>query len=88
MSFDTTFGHGHTLDIGPWVGRDAPIQGVVFETVCSCRIDRQPYGILRVVGVSRPELEYAQEHGTPALLARLKAAGAYPDTRVNRDSVV
>ena len=88
MSFEVAFAHGHTLDIGPWVDPDAPIQGIVFEDVSTCRIDGQPYGILRVIGISRHEMEYAQEYGVPTLIARLKTAGVYPETRVFRDSVI
>jgi hypothetical protein len=88
MSFETVFGNGHTLDIGPWVCRDDPLQGVVFEQVCNCRIDVQDYGIFRIIGVSRAEMKYSREHGTPALLAKLKAAGVYPDTQVKRNSVI
>jgi hypothetical protein len=72
MTLDARFGDGHTMDIGDWVEPDAPLQGVVFEKACSCRIGLKSYGILRVVGVTRPEMDYAQEHGTPMLLNVLK----------------
>jgi len=88
MSMETAFDHCHTLDIDAWVESDAALQGIVFEKICACEIDGKPYGIIRVIGVTRPEMEYAQEHGTPALLAKLQNAGVYPDTRVNRGSVV
>jgi hypothetical protein len=88
MSLESRFGDGHTMDIGPIVDGIAPIQGVIFEKVCSTRIRFVSYGVLRVVGVTRPEMEYAQEHGVPALVTRLKAADVYPDTQLNRASVV
>ena len=88
MTMETTFGTGHTMDIGPWVGPDAPVQGVVFEEECRCQIEGVPFGVLRVIGVSRPEMEYAQRIGVPSLLERLKAAGIYPRTLTRRPSVV
>ncbi len=88
MSLDTTFGHGHTMDICAWVEPDAPLQGVLFEQACRCRIGGKQFGVLRVIGVSRPEMEYAQEHGTPAVIERLTAAGIYSCTVVKRASVI
>jgi hypothetical protein len=88
MTLEGSFGPGHTMDIGPWVSPDASVQGVVFEEACRCRIGGERFGVLRVLGVSRTELEYAQKHGTPALQERLKAAGVYPCILVDRASVV
>ena len=88
MTLEAVFGHGHTMDIGPWVKADAPLQGVVFEKVCTCSIGRESFGVLRVIGVSRGEMEYSHEHGVQALFKRLKASGVYPNTLVNRRSVV
>jgi hypothetical protein len=88
MSFDAAFGPGHTLDIGPWVEPSDAIQGVVFEKAATAKIDGTPYGILRCIGVTRPELVFAQRSGVPKLLRRLAAAGMYPHTAVSRKSVV
>lgn len=88
MSLEVTFGDGHTLDIGPWVEDDAAIQGVVFETACTAIIGGSPFGVLRVIGIARPELEYAQEAGSEALLKCLGNCGVYPDTKIGRRSVV
>jgi hypothetical protein len=88
MTLETAFGHGHTMDIGGWVAPDDPVQGVVFEEACRCRIGGMPFGVLRVIGVSRPEMQYAQAKGTKALIRKLKAAGIYPCTLIRRSSVV
>jgi hypothetical protein len=61
---------------------------VIFEKVYKTRIRLRSYGVLRVIGVTRRELEYAQEHGVPSLVARLKSAGIYPNTLFDRASVV
>ena len=88
MTLEIAFGNGHTMDIRAWVGPDDPLQGVVFEEASRCRIEGVPSGVLRVLGVTRPEMEHAQEHGTPALLRKLKAADIYPCTLIRRSSIL
>jgi hypothetical protein len=86
-SFDVQFGDGHTLDIGAWVPTDAAVQGIVFEAASSSQIDGVHYDVLRCIGVTRPELEYARGVGVPDLLNALRTAGIYPRTITTRDSV-
>ncbi len=97
MSLHTAFGPGHTLDLAPWVGAGAPIQGVIFEEYLRTSVPaprfgvlprRRPAAILRVYGVRRQELEFAIAHGVPALRARLEAAAEYPITRTRRGVTV
>ena len=87
MTLDATLDHGHTLDIGPWVGEGDAIQGVVFERFATVTIDRQSYGLLYCHGVTRPELAWAMRNGVDALLAELKKAGVYPTTPRNRERI-
>jgi hypothetical protein len=88
MTLDDAFDHHHTMDIGIWSGVSAPIQGIVFELFASVLVRRRRYGLLYCHGVTRPELEFAVEHGTAALLRRLKACGIYPKTDVRRRTSV
>jgi len=82
---------GDTLDIAALVDPDAALQGVVFEEAFYTTIGRFPKkeraSLLRCIGVTRNELEYARKHGVAALVKRLEAAKIYPGTIVNRDSV-
>ena len=92
MGLQELLAPGDTIDIGPWVGRDAALQGVVLEEAFRTELRalhrREPCGVLRCVGVTRPELEFAMRHGAPALLERLKRGGEHPQTLVQRrDSV-
>jgi hypothetical protein len=87
-SFGCRFGDGHTLDIGAWVSSDAPIQGVVLELASTALIDGTPYGVLRCVGVTRSEFEFARKAGVPKLLMALGKAGIYPRTLTGRASVL
>jgi hypothetical protein len=87
-SFDCTFGDGHTMDIGAWVSPAASIQGVVFELASTAVIDGTPYGVLRCVGVTRPELDLARKKGVAKLASALEKAGIYPRTLTERASVI
>jgi len=78
------FEPGDTFDIGPWVASDAPLQGVVFDEALRVVVQQESCGLLRCIGVTRPEMEFAMRHGTPALVERLKDAGIYPRTVVGR----
>ena len=87
-TFDIKFGHRHTLDIGPWTEPEDPIQGLILERESTAKIDGNKYGIMRVIGVTRTELDFAVQHGVPQLIAKLKDSGHYPNTLLSRESVV
>jgi hypothetical protein len=91
MTLDVAFGDGHTMDIGGWVndgGLEPPLQGVLFVEECRTLIEGNAYGVLRVIGITRPEMEFARANGSARLLACLEEAGVYPDTATNRRSVL
>ena len=93
MTLDNVFNADETMDIGGWVNegwfkRKPPIQGLLFQKECSVMINGQPYGVLRCIGITRREMEYAQSTGSPALVSRLKEAGVYPHTITSRKSVI
>ncbi|HTV48802.1 MAG TPA: suppressor of fused domain protein [Phycisphaerae bacterium] len=87
MSMTTTFGHGHTLDFGSFANANESIQGVIFEKVYDTKIDGRYFGILRCIGITRTEMEYGLQCGSASLFAKLKEAGIYPHTDVNRRSI-
>lgn len=62
MSLETAFDEGHTLDIVAWVEPTDIIQGVIFEQLFGTEIDGEGYGVLRVIGVTRPEMDFARAH--------------------------
>jgi hypothetical protein len=88
MTIEAAFGDGHTMDIGPWVEEDNPIQGVIFEKAASVYIDGESFGVLRVLGVTRGELEFAQSFGVDLLITKLRKANVYPCTYVQRPSIL
>jgi hypothetical protein len=88
LSMHDTLGPGHTIDFGELVDAGESIQAVVLEEVCAVSIDDQDYGILRCIGITRPELEYARQESVSSLLERLVEANVYPHTDIGRDSVL
>jgi hypothetical protein len=45
------------------------------------------FGILAIIEVFRSEMEFARKHGAPELFSRLKAAGHYPYSDLDRNPV-
>jgi hypothetical protein len=88
LSLEEQLGHGHTVDIGVWGEPTALIQGIVLEELCEVPIDGNRYGIMRCIGITRPEMEYAQKCGSGELLKKLREAGIYPNTTARRESSV
>ncbi len=88
MSFDSAFGHGHTIDIGQVVEVGCPVQGLVVDEFAQVTIDDAPYALFQFHGVTQSELDFAMEHSTDALLERLKKAGVYPTTSIHRHESV
>lgn len=46
------------------------------------------YGLLLLISISTPEQEFQAQHGAPALLKRLRQAGAFPVSNPTRKNVV
>ncbi len=88
MSFDEPFGHLHTVDVGAWVKASDSIQGVAFEKFSEMEIEGKHFNVLRCIGITRSEMEYAQEYGAAALIGKLKDAKVYPRTETHRKSIL
>jgi len=82
------FGHRHTIDIGVWVAPEDLFQGLLLERESTAKIDGKKYGVMRVIGLTRPELKFAVKRGSAALVTKLKNADVYPNTILGRPSVV
>lgn len=80
MTLEVAFGHGHTLDVKPWLGRRSPVQGLAFEGLSQSTIEGEPYSVLRLHGLSRHELKQAYQGGVEAVLAQRHSQGLYPRT--------
>jgi suppressor of fused protein SUFU len=84
MSMEDVFEHGHTVDIGQVFDAGGALQGLVVEEFARVTVDGRAYGILRLHGVTRSELEFAMELGADELLERLRRADIYPRTSIHR----
>ena len=58
------------------------------ENACGMGPAKVPFGLLAVIEIFREEMEYARETGGGHLLEKLKAAGHYPYSDLDRDPVV
>lgn len=52
------------------------------------KIGDQAHGLLLVIEVHKSEMDYARQNGTPQLIDKLKTAGYYPNSDLDRPSVV
>jgi len=87
-SLEQKFEVGHTLDISEWVEPDCLIKGLFVTKLLGFRLDGQHYCVLYFVGVTRSELDHALGHGVGKVAIQLKNAGAFPVTKLVRESVV
>ena len=88
MSLETVLNHRHTIDIGPVVDSDCPLQGFIIEEFARTTIDGQSYGILYLHGITRAELEFAREIGGDEFLERLRRTDIYPKTSIHRSQSI
>jgi hypothetical protein len=88
MSLEVAFDHGHTIDLGLGDSGGPPIQGVLLQEECTSVFEGTKYGILRCVGITRPEMDFARAESSASLVDRLKARDVWPHTLVTRRSVV
>ncbi len=80
-----------TVDIAQWVHPDSALQGLVLEEALRLKLGTpaalESCGLMRCIGVTRPELEFARQHGAQTLIERLRMTGVYPKTIPDRASV-
>ena len=60
---------------------------LIFEAY-GCDQDHAEFGLLAIIEIHRSEMDYAREHGGEKLLAKLKNAGHYPYSDMDRPAVV
>lgn len=79
-------------DMKKWGGKclifDAYGKPHKVENACGMGPARVPFGLLAVIEIFREEMKYAREEGGAALIEKLKAAGHYPYSDLDRDPVV
>lgn len=87
LSFDAELDQGHSVDVGRIAGPDVTLQGVVLERFSTSKIGQRNYSVLRVIGVTRPEMEWCLRFSPGALIQKLKLGGLYPLSDSRRRSV-
>ncbi len=61
---------------------------LIFDSYGQQETNGKRFGLLLLIEVFRSEMEFAREHGGASLLAKLKSAGAYPYSDLDREPVV
>ncbi len=88
MSLEVALGHGHTVDLGLNDSGGPAIQGVLLQEECRSMFNGTQYGVLRCVGITRREMDFARAESSASLVVRLKAGGVWPHTTLTRRSVL
>jgi hypothetical protein len=63
-------------------------QCLIFDDYGSCTDDDAgTFGLMAVIEVFRSEMEFARRNGSAALFERLRTAGCYPYSEIDREPV-
>jgi hypothetical protein len=79
---------GDTMDLSGAVPKRATIAGLLFLQYATLRIEGHDCGLLLCLGVTADELAACQAGRQAEVLEKLKAAGVYPFTDLDRPSVL
>jgi Suppressor of fused protein (SUFU) len=88
LSLTRQLGPGQWIDLSSWIYGGDPLKWILLEQFTNMQVEGNNYGILRCVGATEVERQYAQERGAAALLEKLAGAGAYPQINIERDTVL
>jgi hypothetical protein len=91
--------YSYTADLTPLDTCEVPIDDTIGQTAClildeysldgqEFKIKNNTHGLLLIMEVHKNEMEFALAHGTTKLIDRLKEAGYYPYSDLERESVV
>jgi len=79
---------GCIVGIKDCFGAEPAIQGILLEEALSVKLrvggEIEPCGLLRCIGITRPEMEFAMRGSAADLIQRLKLAKIYPNTDTRR----
>lgn len=59
---------------------------LIFDAYGNCE-EHEAFGLLLIIEIHRSEMEYARKNGGEKLLAKLKKAGCYPYSDLERAAV-
>jgi hypothetical protein len=91
-SHDAVLSAGDTMDAAPAMPKGSTLAALLFVEpdldFSGFIVDGEAAHLLLCLGITADELRYKQEHGSDALLDRLKEGQVYPYTDVRRKSAV
>jgi hypothetical protein len=88
LSMNDALDAEHAIDLRSMPKLPGSFEGVLVEVFTRRQIEGRDYAIVRCIGITRPEMEFARREGTERLRQRLLAADAYAATRCSRESVI
>jgi Suppressor of fused protein (SUFU) len=80
-------GAGESMDIDSATPAESRVKAFLFDTYARFTLFGQENELRLCIGITKPELEFKQQHGSERLLELLKRYGVYPFTDLERDSV-
>jgi hypothetical protein len=78
---------GQTATLPSHDGVDRLVLFTQHARFCSFQIGRSKHGLLTCIEIHPSEVEFAQEHGSEALVDALRSAGAYPYSDLDRPAI-
>lgn len=78
---------GESMDIDQATPPESKIKAFLFDTYGTFALFGQENELRLCIGITTPELQFKMKHGPDKLIERLKRAGVYPFTDLDRDSV-
>lgn len=79
---------GDTMDIAPALPQPARLDHLLFVPYAEIHVDGAKAGLLLCLGITADEYAWLREHGSDALVSKLKQANVYPFTDLARASVI
>ena len=87
-TLESSLNSGETMDLGAnFILEDSEIKALIFSKYSDYKLEGKRYGILLIIGITADELEWAKENSGENLIVKLKNAGVYPTTDLNRKSI-
>ena len=79
---------GDTMDIDDPTSADSAIKALIFDTYTTFHMFGETFDVRLGIGITKDELSFKLEHGSDALLSKLRQAAIYPFTDLTRTSVL
>lgn len=77
-----------TMEIGPSLPQPTELSSLLFLPYVKLNVNGKDAAVMLCIGITPDELEFIQKHDVEDLVSKLKSAGVYPFTDLDRKSVL